>query len=67
MKEECENEGCTERYGYCKASKTIDMIGRIHHDMFQQENTFIKQSRHKFDIYKIGKWVLFAKWYWQRV
>ena len=33
MKEEGENEGFTERYGYCKESNTIDMIGRIHHDI----------------------------------
>ena len=43
MKEEGENEGFTERYGYCKASKTIDMIGRIHHDMFQEEKLLLNK------------------------
>ena len=43
MKADSKNEGFTERYEYCKESKTIDMIGRIHHDMFQQDKLLLNK------------------------
>ena len=38
-----ENEGFLERYKYCKESNTIEMMGRIHHDMFQQEKLLLNK------------------------
>ena len=37
------NEGFAERYEYCKDNQTIDMIGRIHHDMFQQDKLLLNK------------------------
>ena len=48
MKVDSENEGFIERYVYCKESKTIDMVGRIHHDMFQQDKLLL--NKHCLDL-----------------
>ena len=37
------NEGFAERHEYCKDNQTIDMIGRIHHDMFQQDKLLLNK------------------------
>ena len=37
------NEGLAERYDYCKDNQNIDMIGRIHHDMFQQDKLLLNK------------------------
>ena len=37
------NKGFAERYKYCKDNQTIDMIGRIHHDMFQQDKLLLNK------------------------
>ena len=37
------NEGFLERYEYCKENNTTEMMGRINHDMFQQEKLLLNK------------------------
>ena len=43
MAAEGENEGFQDRYQFCKESKNIEMMGRLHHDMFQQEKLLLNK------------------------
>ena len=43
MGAEGENEGFQDRYQFCKENKNIEMMGRLHHDMFQQEKLLLNK------------------------
>ena len=40
---EGENEGFQDRYRFCKENKNIEMMGRLHHNMFQQEKLLLNK------------------------
>ena len=43
MSADCRNDGFLDRYQYCKDSKNIEMMGRLHHDMFQQDKLLLNK------------------------